>query len=236
MRSFREPPPVGVPNSGPVQLGRMNHGIVAQSAAPQIPDVTLLGPGFLSRGNVALGWGLTWRVGLANAALSAALRTALALARGDVAFDIVERALLFAATTVAGLLVTDWAGRRMARTRYHLSIDRFIGFAILWREAVASFAWGSVAGLFVGGGMALIQLGAAEALQTPLMIGWIVAFTPLIVVLGLAGAGWSGHRVYILQRKQTQRDIEHQVNPPAVSQVRSDNLHADAEPAAVGER
>ena len=104
--------------------------------------------------------------------------------------------------------------------------------------AFSLIAWGIVAGLFAGGGVALIQVGAAEPLRTSLIVGWIVILTPLVVVLGLAGAGWSGHRVYILElENQARRTNKHQGALIAPTTAGSADLRLDVEStSAVGER
>lgn len=163
--------------------------------APTIPSVTLLGPGFLSRINLAVGWSTSWRVGLANGGISLVLQVGLGLARGTQAFDPMDRILGFGITTLAGLLVTDWVARRIARVRYDLDIDRFIGLAVLWREALASLAWGSIAGLVVGGGLAVIQVGVSESGRSIAATIWVATLGPVVLILALGGVGWSVHSV-----------------------------------------
>ena len=184
-----------------------------------IPSVTLLGPGFLSRRNLALGWGLSWRVGLINGATSAALRIGLAVARGGIGFDPIDRLLLVSTTSLAGVLATDWAARRIAQTRYRLAIGHFVGFAVLWREALASVAWGSITGIIAGGGLAVIQLRAAEAARAQIAALWIATLTPVVVIMGLGGVGWAAHHVF---RRESQRQASPEPAAAPIRQTQAD--------------
>ncbi|MBI4516966.1 MAG: hypothetical protein HY699_14240 [Deltaproteobacteria bacterium] len=168
--------------------------------APAIPAVRLLGAGFLSRANLAVGWSLSWRVGLANGLVSGALAGALRLARGSVTPDLADRLALAAATTVAGLLVTDWAGRRIARRRYGLVIDRFVGWAITWREGVAGLAWASAAGVVIAAAVISIHLAVGGEAARTLTKAVLVLCLPGAIVLAVAGGGWAAHRVFAHQR------------------------------------
>ena len=183
----------------------------APNTSSPVPAITLLGPGFLSRMNLTMGWTLVWRVALANAAISALLHWALVLARNDSIVDLFDRLLLFATTTVAGLLVTDWAGRRVARARYRLTIERFVGVAIVWREMVASLAWGLVLGATAAGGLGLVQAKGPEVMRSALTIAWMALLLPLAAVMALAGVGWAAHRVFWME-SQKQHGLSDQAD------------------------
>ncbi len=131
-------------------------------ATPQLPVVTLLGNGFLSAANLRLGWAFAWRVGLADALVSGVAHGTVAVLRGSVTLDIVDSLLLFGTTTITGLLIADWVGRRLARRFYQIGIQRFIGWEIMWRQLVASIAWGSATAVLAGGGFLLLRMVTSD--------------------------------------------------------------------------
>jgi hypothetical protein len=146
-----------------------------------------------------LGWALAWRTGLVNAMVSVVVHGVIGFIRGGFVLDLVDRFLLFAVTTVAGLLITDWVSRRVARIRYQLAIEGFVGLAVMWRELVASLAWGSVVGAVAGCGFGLINAGASETMRARLFIGWIAMLSPVVTVMALGGVGWAAHRVFWIE-------------------------------------
>ncbi|HVN84279.1 MAG TPA: hypothetical protein VMW17_05480 [Candidatus Binatia bacterium] len=161
-----------------------------------VPHIGLFGLGFFSRQNLAVGWAVGWRVSLLNGFISGALQGALALARGGVLFDLVDRLLLFVTTTVAGLLVTDWVCRRVARLRYGLAIDHFVGISMMWWELIASIVWGGILALLLAAGLVVIQIGTAEPMRARLTIGWVLLLAPFGIAAALAGMGWAAHTVF----------------------------------------
>jgi hypothetical protein len=166
-----------------------------------IPAITLLGSGFLSRANLAVGWAMAWRVGLTDAAISGLLRGTLALARGRLTFDLLDNTLLFGTTTIVGLLVTDWFGRRLARRYYRLSIERFIGWAIVWRQTLASVAWLSIVGLLGMGGVLFDRFVVRDpVVHTWFMAAWGTLSGILAVLMVVGTVGWAVHRVFKRER------------------------------------
>ncbi len=169
----------------------------------EVPVIGLLGAGFLSRNNLRVGWALTWRVGLGNVLISGVLRGVLAATRVDTEVNAFDRLLLFISSTIASLLLTDWVARRIAYRMYGLAIDRFVAVAVVWRQAVATVAWVTLAALFAGGGFGIVELSFGESGREPVTAMLFLVMLPSAVCLTLAGSGWAAHRVF--GRERTQR-------------------------------
>jgi hypothetical protein len=202
-----------------------------EQRAVVIPKVELFGRSFLSVANLRVGWSLTWRVAIIDAAVSMLLRGSLLLLRGGLALDVLDQLLLFAATTITGLLATDWAGRRVARIRYGLRIDHFIGWAIAWRQSLASTLGVVATGFLLAGGLALAQLSGSEGLQRMITLVWVVMMLLCMIMVAVGSAGWATHRVFA-----TQAGGVEEAAPPRVADVGSETLqrsgetHASPEP------
>jgi len=194
-----------------------------EQEAAAIPKVELFGRSFLSVENLRVGWSLTWRVAIIDSAVSMLLRGSLALLRDGAALDVLEQFLLFAATTITGLLATDWAGRRVARIRYRLRIGHFVGWATAWRQSLASSLGVVAAGFLLAGGLALARLSATAGLQWTVTLLWAVAMVLCMIVVAIGSAGWAAHRVFAAQAGGVE-DAS-----PLVANMGSDTLHRSEE-------
>ena len=198
-----------------------------EQQAVVVPKVDLFGRSFLSVANLRVGWALTWRVTMIDAAVSMLLRGSLVLLRGNAAPDVLDQLLLFAATTITGLLATDWAGRRVARIRYGLRILHFIGWAIAWRQSLASTLGVIPAGLLLAAGLASSQLFDIEGLQRMITLVWVAAMLLCMIMVAVGSAGWAAHRVFA-----AQAGVVKDAAPPRVANVGSDTLHRSEESQA----